>query len=202
MTVQRGHSTIFKKPTIKEPPVWVSNRQGGGGCCCYTNVVWGRLNLQHRIYSNFACHGKLMNFNATPLICRLMKSHSNLMPTLSMSWDPFHTVWHGCGQWVRRNTSKCKTCKKQDISGCHQILSYDFCVDVIRPGLLSYISSLDSIGPCMSEIQNLVFWWRVIKLWRHATVTPCDEKSIFELLFISISISSWSDECPGTSTSK
>ena len=66
------------------------------------------------------------------------------------------------------------------------ILSHDFCVGVIRLGLLSYMSSLDLIGPNMSEIQNLVFWWRVIKLWRHATVTPCDEKSIFELVFISI----------------
>ena len=66
------------------------------------------------------------------------------------------------------------------------ILSPDFCVDVIRPGHLSYMSSLDLIGPCMSEIQNLVFWWRVIKLWRHATVTQCDKKSIFQLVFISI----------------
>ena len=89
-----------------------------GGGCGYTNVVWGRLNLQHQSYSNFVCHGESMNFDATPLIWRLTKSHSNRMPSLSMSWDPFHTVWHGCGQWVRRNTSKCKTCKKQDISCC------------------------------------------------------------------------------------
>ena len=40
------------------------------------------------------------------------------MPSLSICWDPFDTVWHGCGQWVRRKTSKCKTCKKQDISCC------------------------------------------------------------------------------------
>ena len=27
---------------------------------------------------------------------------------------------HGCGQWMGRNTSKCKTCKKTDISCFHQ----------------------------------------------------------------------------------
>ena len=66
------------------------------------------------------------------------------------------------------------------------ILSHDFCVDVIRPGLLSHMSSLELIGPNMSEIQNLVFWWRVIKLWRHSTVTPCDENVKFEVVYISI----------------
>ena len=86
-------------------------------------VVWGRLKLQHQSYSNFVCHGESMNFDATPLIWRLTKSHSNRMPSLSMSWDPFDTVWHGCGQWVRRNTSKCKTCKKQDIS----------CLSMLKP---------------------------------------------------------------------
>ena len=65
-------------------------------------------------------------------------------------------------------------------------LSHDFCVDVIRPGLLFYMSSLDSIGPCMSEIHNLVFWWRVIKLWHHAMVTPCDKKTKFKVVYISI----------------
>ena len=151
-------------------------------------VVWGRLKLQHQSYSNFVCHGESMNFDATPLIWRLTKSHSNRMPSLSMSWDPFDTVWHGCGQWVRRNTSKCKTCKKQDI------LSHDFCVDVIRPGVLWYVCSLESIGSIMSEIHNLVFSWRFIKLWRHATVTRCDEKLIFELVCMSILLwwqSSW-----------
>ena len=93
--------------------------QGGGGCC-YTNVVWVRLNHEHWSYSNFVCHGELMNFDATPLLWHLTKSHSNLMPTLSMSSDPFDTVWQGCGQWMRRNTSKCKTFQKHDISCCHQ----------------------------------------------------------------------------------
>ena len=44
------------------------------------------------------------------------------------------------------------------------ILSHDFCVDVIRPGLMSDMSSLDLIGPIMPEIHNLVFSWRFIKL--------------------------------------
>ena len=61
-------------------------------------------------------------------------------------------------------------------------------------GVLSYMSSLDSIGPIMPEIHNLVFSWRVIKLWRHATVTLCDEKSIFRLVCMSMLLwwhSSW-----------
>ena len=44
------------------------------------------------------------------------------------------------------------------------ILSHDFCVDVIRPGVLWYVCSLESIGSIMSEIHNLVFSWRFIKL--------------------------------------
>ena len=45
----------------------------------------------------------------------------------------------------------------------HQSTSKEKC------GVLSYMSSLDSIGPIMSEIHNLVFSWRLIKLklWRH-----------------------------------
>ena len=61
-----------------------------------------------------------------------------------------------------------------------------------QAGSLVLLSSLDLIGPIMSE--NLVFSWRFIKLWRHATVTRCDEKSIFELVCISILLwwhSSW-----------
>ena len=63
--------------------------------------------------------------------------------------------------------------------GGAMIISHDFSADVFRSWLLSYVCSLESIGTNMSEIQNLVFWWRLIKLWRHATVTRCDEKLIF-----------------------
>ena len=129
-----------------------------------------------------------MDFDAMPLLWHLTKSHNNLIPTLSMSWDPFDTGWHGCGQWVRRNTSKCKTFKKKTFPvatrGRCDFKSWFLC-RCHQAGTL-VLHSLDSIGPTMSEIQNLVFWWCVIKLLRHATVTRCDEESIFELVFISI----------------
>ena len=79
--------------------------------------------------------------------------------------------------------------------GSAVILSHDFYVDVIRPGLLSYMSGLDSIGPCMSEIQNLVFWRHVIKLWRHATVTPCDKKLIFVFIQDKMVSPYWGKKC-------
>ena len=43
-----------------------------------------------------------------------------------------------------------KTCHFLFPPGGAVILGHNFCVKVIRPGLLSYMSSLDSIGPCMS----------------------------------------------------
>ena len=43
-----------------------------------------------------------------------------------------------------------KTCHFLFPPGGAIILGPNFCVKVIRPGLLSYTCSLDSIGPCMS----------------------------------------------------
>ena len=53
-------------------------------------------------------------------------------------------------------------------------------------GIISALTRMCGFGRNMSEIKNLVFWWRVVKLERHATVTPCDEKAIFRLVCISI----------------
>ena len=97
--------------------------------------------------------------------------------------DLTELFWAAYCKAARSSSSKYKTFHFLFPPGGTVILSHNFCVEVITPGLLS---SLDSIGPCMSEIQNLVFWWRFMKLWGHATVTPCDGKSIFELVFISI----------------
>ena len=100
--------------------------------------------------------------------------------------DLTEVFWAAYCKAARSSSSKYKTCHFLFPPEGAVILSHNFFVAVIRPGLLSYMCSLESIGPCISEIQNLVFSWRVIKLWGHATVTRCDGKSIFELVFMSI----------------
>ena len=156
-----------------------------GGGCCYTNVVWGRVRVRVRI---------TLTLTLTP---RHYYGVWQKLTVILLHLTQFDMVavsgWGGIHPSVRH--SKNKTVSVSTRWRCN-FKSWFMCR---WPGLLSYMSSSDSIGPCMSEIQKLVFWWRVIKLWRHGHTVW--RKSIFELVFI-ISIWSWSDENPGTSSSK
>jgi len=54
----------------------------------------------------------------------------------------------------------------------------EYChVDVFRPGLSSNMWSLEQIGHCIPELQQLPVSWRTIRLCQAATETPFSENS-------------------------
>ena len=144
--------------------------------------VWRWWDTAHWSYDNIMSFGEGWSFAAPQCLHRFRKCHN--CDHDQMTW--LKVFWAAYCKAAKSSSSKYKTWHFLFPPAGAVILSHNFFVAVIRPGKLSYMFSLESIGPCMSEIQNLVFSWRVIKLWGHATVTRCDGKSMFELVFISI----------------